>query len=311
MYLGFLEMSAVPTAAVNGIRIAYESHGNTASPALVLIRGTGSQLVHWPRALIDGLVGMGLRVIAFDNRDCGQSTNFEDRPTPSMSAVFAALASGEPLSPVYRLEDMALDLVGLLDTLRIQSAHLLGLSLGGYVGQIVAADHPQRVRSFIQVMSSAAVPTPQKMHSRVMAAMTTPPRGADVPALEDHALHIAQACTGSGYPIDEKWFRETFRLAHSRGMWPGCTNRHVLAMMATGDRMGHCGRIQMPALVVHGTEDPMVPFDEGRTAASAIPGAEFVPIEGLGHEFTPRFARTLLPVLDSFITRATAAKMVN
>lgn len=296
-------MFAVPTATANGIQIAYESHGDDTSPTLVLMRGTGAQLVNWPRPFIDGLVRMGLRVVAFDNRDCGRSTNFEEHPTPPMSAVFSALAAGEKLHPIYSLEDMALDFVGLLDALSIQRAHLLGLSLGGYVGQIAAADHAQRLHSFVQVMSSASIPRPQKMHARVMEAMTAPPQGPDLPAQEDHALRVAQACTGSRYPIDEQWFRETFRLAHSRGMWPGCTSRHVLAMMATGDRVAYCRRIRLPTLVVHGTEDPMVPFDEGQSTAALIPGAKFISIEGLGHEFTPQFALTLLPLLESFMAR--------
>lgn len=296
----------MPVLCANTIQIAYESYGDQAAPAVLLMRGTGAQLVHWPRELIDGLVAEGLRVIAFDNRDCGQSTNFEDRPTPPMSAVLGALATGATVPPIYRLQDMAADLIGLLDALQLQRVHLLGLSLGGYVAQIVAAEHGHRLCSFIQVMSSAAVPTPQKMQARVIEAMSTAPRGTDLQAQEDHALQVAQACTGSRYPIDEQWFRTTFRLAHSRGLWPGGASRHVLAMMATGNRTEYCRRIRVPTLVIHGTEDPMVPFDDGKASAEAIDGAEFLPVAGLGHELTPECARTLLPTLESFIARAQA-----
>jgi pimeloyl-ACP methyl ester carboxylesterase len=293
----------MPIASANGIQIAYETFGNSTAPAVVMMRGVGSQLVHWPHELVSGLVQMHLRVVVFDNRDCGLTTHFADRPTPNMGAIMTALARGEMLPPVYRLEDMALDVVGLLDALEIRKAHLVGLSLGGYVGQILAAQSGERLRSFIQLMSSPSVPMPQKMHPRVVEAMMTPPKGPGLRDEEDHALAVARASTGSGYSIDEAHFRDTFRLARSRGVWPGADNRQVLAAMATGDRSARCRRISVPTLVVHGTQDPMVPFDEGRRSVELIPEAQFTPIEGLGHELTPGFAPTLVALLQSFIAR--------
>lgn len=297
----------MPVTLVNGIQIAYVTFGGAApAPAVILMRGVGTQLVHWPRELIDGLAQMRLRVIVFDNRDCGCTTNFADRQSPPIGVVMAALASGDVLEPVYRLEDMALDVVGLLDALAIRQAHFLGLSLGGYVGQILAADYGERLRSFVQVMSSPFVPSSQRMQARVIEAMMAPPRGPDLRSEEDHAFSVAKASTGSRYPIDEHRFRNNFRLARARGVWPGCESRQILAAMATGDRSTRCRRIDMPALIVHGTEDPMVPFDEGQRTADLIRAAEFVPIEGLGHEFTPAFALTLLPMLQSFFARTQA-----
>jgi len=293
----------MPIARANGIQIAYESFGDSTAPAIVMMRGVGTQLVHWPRELVSGLVQMNLRVVVFDNRDCGLTTHFDDRPTPNMGVIMAALGHGEVLPPVYRLDDMALDLIGLLDALHIRRAHLVGLSLGGYVGQILAADSGERLHSFIQVMSSPLVPLPQKMHSRVVEALLTPPKGQGLRDEEDHALVVARASTGSGYPIEEDHFRNTFRLARSRGVSPGADNRQVLAAMAAGDRSAYCRRIRVPTLVVHGTEDPMVPFNEGRLTAELIPAAHFAPIDGLGHELTRGFALTLVPLLRSFVAR--------
>lgn len=290
----------MPEINANGIRITYETFGAPTATPIVLIRGTGTQLVHWPQELIDALVRMGLRAITFDNRDCGRSTNFENCRTPPMSTVFAALAAGEALPSVYRLEDMARDVLGLLDALAIERAHVLGLSLGAFIGQILSAEYANRLHSFVQIMSSAFIPMPHKMHPRVIEAMTASPKGDDQQSFEDHALAVAKASAGSRYPVDEAWFRRTFRLAHARGIWPSGDNRHVLAMMATGDRSAYCRRIRVPTLIVHGTEDPMVPLEEARMTAELIPGAQFVPIEGLGHEFTPEFARTLSPLLETF-----------
>lgn len=296
-------MLIMPTVPANGIDIAYEMIGESMGSTVVLMRGVGSQLVHWPRELLDGLVHMGLQVVIFDNRDCGHTTNFAASETASMGAVMAALASGQTLPPVYRLTDMALDVIGLLDALEIRQAHFLGMSLGGYVGQILAAEYSERLHSFIQLMSSPCLPMPQKMQPRVIDAMMAPPKGPDFASAEDHALAVARASTGRGYPIDEMRFRDNFRSAGARGVWPGAESRQMLAAMSIGDRATYCRRIAVPALVVHGTEDPMVPLDEGRHTAELIAGAEFVPIAGMGHELTPGLAIALLPILQSFIER--------
>jgi pimeloyl-ACP methyl ester carboxylesterase len=297
----------MPIANANGIRICYETLGSPSDPAVLLMRGVGTQLVHWPRELLEGLADAGWRVVVFDNRDSGYSENFESRPTPAMGAVMAALATGRPLAPIYRLEDMAADVVGLLDTLQIRRALLLGLSLGGYVGQILAAEHPQRLRGFVQIMASPAVPTPQKMQQRVLQAMSAPLKDQDVSSLEDHALAVAKASTGCLYPIDELSFRDVFRQARARGVWPGCESRQILATIATGDRAAYCRRIRIPTLVVHGTEDPLVPFEDGRLTAELIPDAEFQAIEGMGHELTPALVIRLLPIIQSFAARTLSA----
>jgi pimeloyl-ACP methyl ester carboxylesterase len=293
----------MPIANANGIQISYETLGSPSDPAVLLMRGVGTQLVHWPRELLEGLANAGRRVVVFDNRDSGCSENFESRPTPAMSAVMTALASGQPLAPIYCLEDMAADVVGLLDALEIRCALLIGLSLGGYVGQILAAEHPQRWHGFVQIMASPAVPTPQKMHQRVLQAMSAPLAGQDISSLEDHALAVAKASTGSLYPIDEISFRDVFRQARARGVWPGCESRQILATMATGDRAAYCRRIRIPTLVVHGTDDPLVPFEEGRLTAELIPGAHFEAVEGMGHELTTALVMKLLPIVRSFAAR--------
>jgi pimeloyl-ACP methyl ester carboxylesterase len=293
----------MPIANANGIRISYETLGSPSDPAVLLMRGVGTQLVHWPRELLEGLANAGWRVVVFDNRDSGGSENFESRPTPTMGAVMTALASGQALPPIYRLEDMAADVVGLLDALQIRCALFLGLSLGGYVGQILAAEHPQRLRGFVQIMSSPAVPAPQKMQQRVLQALSAPIADQDVSSLENHALAVAQASTGSLYPIDEISFRGVFRQARARGVWPGCESRQILATMATGDRAAYCRRIRIPTLVLHGTEDPLVPFEEGWLTAELIAGAQFEAVEGMGHELTAALAIKLLPLIQSFAAR--------
>lgn len=297
-------------AHANGIKIAYEAFGEPTAPSIIMMRGVGSQLVHWPRELVGGLVQSGLRVVVFDNRDSGLSTNFAGCPAPAMSTVIEALAAGQTLPPVYRLSDMVLDVVGLLDALGIERAHFLGLSLGAYVGQILAADYSDRLHTFVQLMSSPFLPMPQKMHPRIIKAMMAPPKSEDLQGVEDHALAVAWASSGSAYPIDEARFREDFRLANARGVWPGADCRQLIAAMTSGDRALHCQRIKIPTLIIHGREDPLVPFDEGRHTAELVATSQFTPIEGMGHELTPEVGLTLVPLLRAFLmqgrTRTTA-----
>ena len=293
----------MPVAHLGSIHLAYESSGKTTDPAIVLIRGAGSQLVHWHPALLQLLESCSLRVIRFDNRDAGQSSNFEHLgATPTPELIRQSL-SGEPIRAPYTLHDMASDVVGLLDALEIRRAHLLGISLGGMTAQLVAARHPERVSSLISVMSSPRAPDVRQMAPKLMQLMMSGPEGTDAAALRRHALAVARAFAGDQFPLDDAAYLQAYDTAVSRGHPATGEARQVAAMLATGDRSGLCREIRVPTLVIHGSADPTLPATEARLTAELIPGAQLHILEGMGHDLTPTVIEALAPVLREHFAR--------
>lgn len=293
----------MPVAHLGSIHLAYESSGKTTDPAIVLIRGAGSQLVHWHPALLQLLENCGLRVIRFDNRDAGQSSNFEHLgATPTPELVRQSL-SGEPIRAPYTLHDMASDVLGLLDALEIRQAHLLGISLGGMTAQLVAARHPDRVTSLISVMSSPRAPDVRQVDPKLMQLLMTGPEGTDAPALRRYALAVARAFAGDQLPLDDAAYLQAYDTAASRGHPATGEARQVAAMLATGDRSDICRQIRVPTLVIHGSVDPTLPASEARLTAELIPGSRLHIIEGMGHDLTPTVIEALAPVLREHFAR--------
>ena len=142
----------------NSIDIEYDDLGAACAPVVLLISGLGGQMIRWTRPFCESLAMRGFRVVRFDNRDAGLSTHFSDFPLPEMGALFAALARGERPDIAYTLNDMASDAVGLLDALGIAKAHIVGRSMGGMIGQLIAAEHPERVVSLTSIMSTSGNP---------------------------------------------------------------------------------------------------------------------------------------------------------
>jgi pimeloyl-ACP methyl ester carboxylesterase len=287
----------MPMARVGSIQIAYETSGPADGPAILLIRGTGSQLVHWHPKLIELFESCGLRVIRFDNRDAGASTNFEHLGAPSMGELMQKLMTGQPLNPPYTLEDMAGDIVGLMDALGVKRAHLFGYSLGAMVAQIVSARHPDRVISFISLMSSPLPPNPQNVSPKLMQLMMQGPAGTGAEAEAAHALEMARAFAGDKYPLDDATYRVAHEQARARGIWPGGEMRQVSALLAAGDRSELCRQIRVPTLVIHGTADPTLPVAEGKLTADLIPGARLAIFRDMGHDLTPGAIAEVAPVL--------------
>lgn len=265
------------------IDIAWESFGDANAPPVLLIMGMGTQMLAWQTGFCEALVARGLRVIRFDNRDSGRSTHFRDRPMPD----FAAGMAGDTRTAVYRLEDMAADTLGLMDALGIRRAHLVGASLGGQVAQIIATDHPDRALTLTSMMSwtgsrSVGQPAPE-----AAALFRMPP-----PATREQAMQnavAAQRIVGSpGFPFDEAEVRERGGIAFDRGGYdPGAVPRQAMAALASGDRTAKLASLRVPTLVIHGTADKLVDPSGGRATAAAIPGAQLVMIEGMGHNVPP------------------------
>ena len=282
----------------NGTIIEVETHGLETNAALLLIRGLGTQLIHWPDEFIDGLVERGFHVITFDNRDCGLSQIF-DVPGKSYAAddLIAAVKQGEQPKAPYGMADFAGDILGILDALNIDRAHVFGISLGGMIAQVLSVVHPDRLLSASFVMT---------------AAMRL--RGLDDESLwaqpESRAAYMTSWVEGyyayggsPGYPLTEQQLLEQAGRAWDRGVYPDGNNRQMLAAAAEPDHREDLRKLALPCLVIHGTSDRLIPKEAGQEIASLIPDAETRLIEGMGHYITPLLSPVIVDILDDFITR--------
>lgn len=198
----------MPTLTANGIRIAFDTEGDAKSTPVLLVHGLGMQLTSWPDEFVDGLVELGFYVIRFDHRDCGLSTKFDRAGKPSLIWSWVRSRLKLPFKPPYGLEDMAEDALGVLSALGVAKAHVIGVSMGGMIGQILAARHPQRVLSLTSIMSTSSRrglpgPTPQARQ----ALLRRPDNPKDVDAIIDQAVALQQAIGSPAYPTPEKQLR--------------------------------------------------------------------------------------------------------
>jgi pimeloyl-ACP methyl ester carboxylesterase len=259
------------------IDIAYERLGDPSAPPVLLIMGLGQQLVGWPDGFCDALVGKGLHVIRFDNRDVGESTHFTVVPD------FPAVMAGNHASVPYRLSDMAADTVGLLDALGLDAVHLVGASMGGMIAQTIAIEFAQRVRSLTSIMSTTGDPRVGQLHPEAMALFAAGPVTSRETAIE-RAIQASQVIGSPGFDRDNAGFAQRVARAYDRSFDPTAMIRHGAAVLASGDRTPRLHDVRVPTLVIHGAADKMCDVSGGRATAAAIPGAELVIIEGMGHD---------------------------
>jgi len=280
------------------ITLCYETFGERSDPAALLIMGLGAQMVTWQDDFCEELAARGLYVIRFDNRDVGRSTHLQG-PPPSLAQLLRF--SVDPAS--YKLADMAQDAVGLLDELEIAQAHVIGASMGGMIAQTLAARHPTRVRSLVSMMSSTGgrwVGRPA--FSSYPIFLRKAPRERE--AFVEHAARMFAKVGSRGIPQDIEGTRRIAALSFDREPDRTGTGRQLAAIIASGDRTAELERITVPTLVIHGSVDPLVSPSGGRATARAIPGAELMMIEGMGHDLP----RVLWPrLIDAFATHAAKA----
>jgi proline iminopeptidase len=290
----------MPSLNANGIRIAFDTAGDPKSVPLLLISGLGLQLTAWPDEFVEGLVELGFYVIRFDNRDSGLSTKFEHAGTPSLTLAWLKSLLRLPLKPPYRLEDMADDAIGVLSALGVARAHIVGMSMGGMVGQLMAAKFPSRVLSLTSIMSSSGrrgLPGPTQAARR---ALLRRPRGAaDIDTAIEYNVQLLQAIGSPSYPTPEKHLRRRVARALRRNCCPGGVVRQMLAVTACGDRTPQLQTIVAPTLVIHGAADPLVPLACGVDTAQAVPGARLEVIEGMGHDLPAQLLERLLALIDA------------
>ena len=276
----------------SAVDLAYERFGDPDSPPLLLIMGLATQMLGWPEGFCSALVAQGLHVIRFDNRDIGLSTHVHDAPAPD---VMAALA-GDTRSASYTLSDMARDAVGLLDALALDSAHIVGASMGGMIAQTIAIEHPERVRSLTSIMSTTGDNKVGQATQAALGALLSPPATTRQEAVE-RTVSVYRVIGSPGFELDEAELRKRAGLAYDRANDPPGVARQFLAIIASGDRTPALRSLSVPTLVIHGADDPLVNVSGGRATAEAIPDAALVVYDGMGHDLP----RALWPEIASRI----------
>lgn len=282
----------MPNVTTNGIQIEYDTFGNPSSPPLLLIMGLGRQMIVWDEEFCNQFAGQGLYVIRFDNRDVGLSSKIYKDEVPNVMGVSDALQRGETAKVPYTLDDMADDSIGLLDALGIERAHVCGVSMGGMIAQIMAMRNPSRVWSLISMLSSTGDPDLPTAKPEVIALLMAP-RPDKRDAYVEHMVNVFRTLAGPKIPIDEKLTRRLVERSYDRCYYPQGVAYHWAAVMAAGDRTQALKSISAPTLVIHGSDDPLIPVECGKATTEAVPGAELLIIEGLGHSI-PREARPRL-----------------
>jgi pimeloyl-ACP methyl ester carboxylesterase len=273
---------------VNGIAIAYESYGKEDHEAIPLIAGTGMQLTDWIPAFCKEFVRRGYRVIIYDNRDTGLSTKFDSAGKPDFAAVMEAIGSGKPAPLPYTLYDMGIDTVGLLDALGIRKAHIVGVSMGGMIAQIVATNYPDRTLSLTSMMATDGKPgLPIVAKPDRLATIPPPAPEGDRQAYIDRQVKAWEAIGSPSYPTEELIIRKRVTRDVARAYCHICDERQGAAALFTAleDRRSKLRGIHVPTLVIHGAEDPVVPVEAGQDVAANIPG-----------EMLSLFPRTFAPL---------------
>jgi pimeloyl-ACP methyl ester carboxylesterase len=288
----------VAKVKANGIEIEYETAGNKADPALLLVMGLGAQLTIWPDSLFQGVAKRGFYVIRFDNRDTGLSTGFDAWGVPNLPAAVQKVMKGEKVDAPYLLKDMAADAIGLLDALGIQRAHMVGASMGGMIVQIVAAQYPERTRSMVSIYSTSGRPGLPQGKPEALAMLSAQPEGPAREQLVTHGMKLRHTIGSPGYPTPDDEMRAFVEKNVDRRWWPQGAARQYLSVIASGDRVELLKTIKVPTLVLHGEDDPLLPVEGGRDVARLVPGAEIETWPGWGHDFP----KALIPKVIDRIT---------
>ena len=290
---------------VNGVRIEVEDTGERDRVAVLLIPGMAMQLIVWPDAMVHQLHQAGYRVIRMDNRDIGLSQDMAHLTAPNLLwFMFQQKLGLLPQAP-YSIQDMAQDALGVLDHLQVTQAHLIGVSMGGMIGQRICIAASERALSLTSIMSSSGAkglpgPTPD-----MRSVLFTPPAKAGSDAARQHALRFVQALAGPGFAHPEGSQQQLVNDSLKRSNRPMGAYRQMLAAMADRERAGLLGRITAPTLVIHGKADPLVPYACGEDTARRIPNAKLHGIEGMGHDMPPGAIENMLARLLPFLNAHT------
>jgi pimeloyl-ACP methyl ester carboxylesterase len=291
-------ISAEQFARVGGLDLCYQTFGAEDDPALLMVMGLGTQMIMWDDELCETLADRGLRVIRFDNRDIGRSTILRDRGVPTLRQTVLRDRRAAP----YSLDDMAADAVGLLDALGIESAHVVGASMGGMISQLIAINHPDRAWSLVSIMSTTGnhrvgLPRP----GMIPLLLRRPHR--DREGYVSDMMSALRAIGSERYPSEDERLRRLAERCYERGHDRSGMARQLAAIQTAPDRTVALGRLRLPAAVIHGSDDPLIRVSGGRATAKAIPGARLLVLDGMAHDLP----RPLWPEIVETIVETTQA----
>jgi pimeloyl-ACP methyl ester carboxylesterase len=294
----------MPTAQSNGIELCYETFGDPEDPTLLLIMGLGAQMIAWPAPMCEGLVDRGFHVVRFDNRDVGLSTWFDDQPV-DMAELLPKMLAGDPGPVPYVLSDMVADAAGLLDALGIDRAHVVGASMGGMIAQGLAIEHPDRLLSLTSIMSTTGDQDVGQPKPEILGVLMQP-AATDRDAAIEQGIATYTAI-GSPDHMDPEMVRERVVSSYDRAYHPAGTTRQLVAVGVSPSRTEALGSVTVPTLVVHGAIDPLIDVSGGRRTAEAVPGAELLVIDEMGHDIPPPFWPQIIEAVTQTAARAAAA----
>ncbi len=280
--------------------IAYEASGSGEAGVIILIRGQGTQLIHWPESFYEPFSSRGFRTIRFDNRDTGLSEKFNGIAGRELEALKHRMSAGEEIVPPYTMDDMALDVIALMDGLDIHKAHIIGISMGGFIAQILATTYPSRMLSMTSIMSHSGPADPL-----LIDMLWSVPRSREA-FIQDWVEYVRQFGSKTYFEGDD-YSRRTAAAAFDRCYSPEGANRQVLAICSMKDTRNRARTISVPTLVVHGADDRLIPPAKGRETADLIPGATFTLIDGMGHDTPPGLGQPLAEIVLEHIQSITNA----
>ena len=286
----------MPRARCNGLELEYETFGSSGNPAVLLVMGWATQMLAWDEEFCCALAGRGLHVIRFDNRDVGLSTKLDHLGVPNLAALLLRRTK-----PPYSLDDMAADATALLDMLGIERAHIVGASMGGFIAQLIAINHPGRVLTLTSIMSGLGGSDEVQPSLAVIARLLRPPP-SEREAMIEWAVRTARLI-GSPAHFDEARARSQRARSIDRSVCIAGVRRQFAAISAAPSRKVPLGRLRIPTLVIHGESDRLVPVENGRRTAAAIPGAHLLTIPGMGHDLPPQLWPRVLDAIAEHTSR--------
>ena len=287
----------------NNVRLAYDDFGNANDPAILLIMGMATQMTAWPLSFCRGLADRGFYVVRYDNRDVGLSEKMLTARIPSTLDMMLKAGINRPLKVSYKLDDMATDALELMNALNLNQAHVVGVSMGGMIGQVLAAKHSSRVCSLTSIMSSSGDPNLPRASKKVTRALLKRYLGLVKPGLKS-TIAFQRLIGSPGFPQSDDELNEKVRAAFQRSFYPPGFARHMAAIMASGSRVELLKAIKAPSLVIHGRDDVLVPLACGVDTARQIPNAALKIIDGMGHNLP----ESLVPILTDLVADHVLAK---
>ena len=293
----------LPRRHANGIEIEYDTFGSPTDPAMLLIMGLSMQLTGWEPKLCALLADRGFYVIRYDNRDMGLSTHFDDAPVPDLGAVLG----GDYSQVTYLLEDLADDAAGLLTALGIETAHVVGVSMGGMIVQELLLRHPDRLLSAASIMSTTGAADVGMPSPAAAGALLTPPAKNREEAIA-RGVAAWRILQSPAYPHTDEYLMTQQAASYDRSFHPVGSARQLAAILASPDRTAGLKAVTTPTLVLHGEADPLVDISGGRATAAAIPDSILRTYPGMGHDLPPELWESFVAEIVANTARAASSR---